>query len=258
MFPPLVQRLRGVALPLLTLVLLLALWQFVTARQAAPLLPTPAQVWDAFLKEKATGRLVTDTIASLYRVGVGYGLAIALGLPLGMLLGHSLYGRLALLPLVNFLRNISPIAWIPFAIAWFKIGDQAVIFLIFLAAFPPVALATMAAVLSTPQIYFRVGREYGLTGVHRLTRVTLPAILPQVLTSLRVTVGLAWLVVVAAEMVSRSDQGGLGFLILDARNGQMPELVMVGMLLIGAIGVVLDRALMLLTLIPSVRWGYER
>lgn len=251
-------RLRAVLAPLLTLLVLMGLWFAATSGKPSPLFPSPSEVWAAFVKENATGRLWNDAVSSLYRVGVGFGLATLIGLPLGMVLGHSLLARQALLPLVNFLRNISPIAWIPFAIAWFKIGDEAVIFLIFLASFPPIVLAAIAAVLGAPQIYFRVGREYGLTGFARLRGVTLPAILPQVVTSLRVTVGLAWLVVVAAEMVSRSDQGGLGFLILDARNGQMPDLVMVGMILIGTIGVILDRMLMVLTWIPSVRWGYER
>jgi NitT/TauT family transport system permease protein len=117
-------------------------------------------------------------------------------------------------------------------------------------------LATAAAVANIPAIYFRVGHDYGFSSLEMLTRVTLPAIMPQIITSLRVTAGLSWVVVVAAEMIAGRD--GLGFLIWDGRNALRPDLVAVGMIVIGIIGVVLDRLLVQLTRVPSVRWGYER
>jgi len=163
---------------------------------------------------------------------------------------------LAFLPIINFFRNLSPLAWIPFAILWFGVGDAASIFLIYLSAFFPVALATMAAVANIPAVYFRVAQDYGLQGAKKLTWVTLPAIMPQVITTLRVTAGLAWLVVVAAEMIAGRD--GLGFAVMDTRNGLRTDLLVVEMIVIGLIGVVIDRALVRLTKIPSVRWGYER
>jgi NitT/TauT family transport system permease protein len=130
------------------------------------------------------------------------------------------------------------------------------IFLIFMTAFFPTVLATSAAVASVPAVYFRVARNYEFRGVEFLTQVTLPAIVPQVITALRVTAGLSWVVVVAAEMIAGRD--GLGFLIWDARNQLRPDLVVVGMVVIGIIGVIIDRLLMRLTRLPSVRWGYDR
>jgi NitT/TauT family transport system permease protein len=130
------------------------------------------------------------------------------------------------------------------------------IFLIFMASFFPTVLATAAAVASIPAVYFRVAEDYGFRGAELLTQVTLPAIAPQVITALRVTAGVAWLVVVAAEMIAGRD--GLGFAIWDARNGLRMDLLVVGMIVIGVIGVVIDRLLVRLMKLPSVRWGYER
>jgi NitT/TauT family transport system permease protein len=104
-------------------------------------------------------------------------------------------------------------------------------------------------------VYFRVAQDYGFNSFAVLTKVTLPAIAPQVITSLRVTAGLAWLVVVAAEMIAGRD--GLGFAIWDARNGLRMDLLVAGMIVIGIIGMVIDRVIMRLARIPSVRWGYE-
>jgi NitT/TauT family transport system permease protein len=154
------------------------------------------------------------------------------------------------------LRNLSPLAWIPFAVLWLGIGDPPAIFLIFMAAFFPIVLSTGAAVASIPSVYFRVARDLGIHGAALLREVTLPAIAPQVITTLRVAVGLSWLVVVAAEMIAGRD--GLGFAVWDARNGLRIDLLGAAMVTIGLIGVGLDRLLVRLTLVPSVRWGYER
>jgi NitT/TauT family transport system permease protein len=218
--------------------------------------PSPLDVLRTLGKELRSSRLPNDLVVSLFRVSCGFVLAVLLGLPAGLWMGHRMNARLALLPIVNFFRNLSPLAWMPFAILWFGVGDAATIFLIFLAAFFPVVLATMAAVASIPTVYYRVARAYGLSGWARLTHVTLPAILPQVITTLRVTAGLAWLIVVAAEMVSGRD--GLGFAVMDSRNGLRTDLLVVEMLVIGLIGVAMDRVLVRLTRIPSVQWGYAR
>ena len=245
-------------LPLLALAVALALWGTLAALRVFPesVFPSPAAVARGFAEELRTGRLPNDLVASLFRVTTGFALAVALGLPLGLWLGHSARARAALLPAVNFFRSLSPLAWIPFAILWFGIGDLPAIFLIFMASFFPIVLATVAAVASIPAVYFRVAEDYGLGGAELLTQVTLPAIAPQVITALRVTAGVAWLVVVAAEMIAGRD--GLGFAIWDARNGLRMDLLVVGMIVIGVIGVVIDRLLVRLMTIPSVRWGYER
>jgi NitT/TauT family transport system permease protein len=125
-----------------------------------------------------------------------------------------------------------------------------------MSTFFPIALATVAAVAGIPAVTFRVAQDYGFRGAELLTQVTLPAILPQVIAALRVTAGLAWVVVVAAEMVAGRD--GLGFAVWDARNNLRVDILVVVMIVIGTIGVALDRLLVQLTRIPSVRWGYER
>lgn len=245
-------------LPLLVLVIFVAGWYGLSLLHVFPpsVFPSPLEVAKGLLEEARTGRLINDLVASLFRVTTGFIIAVVLGIPMGLWLGHHVRSRFALMPAVNFFRSLSPLAWIPFAILWFGIGDLPAIFLIFMACFFPIVVATVSAVSSIPSIYFRVARDYGFTGMELLTRVTLPASAPQVITSLRVTAGLAWLVVVAAEMIAGRD--GLGFAIWDARNGLRMDLLVAGMVVIGVIGVVIDRVLMKLTRIRSVRWGYER
>jgi NitT/TauT family transport system permease protein len=235
-----------------------ALWAALCQLGALPpaFFPAPLDVARGLYQELQSGRLGNDVIASLFRVGAGLTLAVAVGVPLGLGLGHSARARGLLLPAINFLRSLSPLAWIPFAILWFGIGDAPVVFLIVMATLFPTALATAAAVANIPGVYLRVAANLEFRGVELLARVTLPAILPQLITAIRVMVGLAWLVVVAAEMVAGRD--GLGFAIWDARNGLRMDLLLGGMILIGSIGVALDRLVVCLTVVPSVRWGYER
>ncbi len=245
-------------LPLLVLCLAIAVWSALWLLQVFPasVFPSPLAVAKGLGEEVRTGRLLSDLVASLFRVTTGFMLAVVLGIPAGLWLGHHVRSRFALLPAINFFRSLSPLAWIPFAILWFGIGDLPAIFLIFMACFFPVVIATVSAVASIPSVYFRVARDYRFSGVELLTQVTLPAIAPQVITSLRVTAGLAWLVVVAAEMIAGRD--GLGFAIWDARNGLRMDLLVGGMIVIGVIGMVIDRVLVSLTKIRSIRCGYER
>jgi NitT/TauT family transport system permease protein len=249
---------KSILLPLAIVAAMIVLWLAVYASGAfhESAFPSPLAVLRAFGEELRNGRLINDLITSLFRVSCGFGLAVLLGIPMGLWVGLKLSARLAFLPIINFFRNLSPLAWMPFAILWFGVGDAPAIFLIFLAAIFPVILATMAAVANIPTVYFRVAQDYGLIGLEQLTQVTLPAIMPQVITTLRVTAGLSWLVVVAAEMIAGRD--GLGFAVMDSRNGLRTDILVVEMIVIGLIGIVIDRLLVQLTKIPSVRWGYER
>lgn len=244
--------------PLIAFAALVLVWMSVwkTGVFHESALPSPAAVARAFGDEISTGRLVADLSASLFRVTLGFFLAVALGMPVGLWMGHSPRARLALLPAINFFRNLSPLAWIPFAILWFGVGDPPAVFLILMAGFFPVVVATMAATASVPDVYFRVAEAHGIRGVERLVQVTLPAIMPEVVTMLRVTAGLCWLVVVAAEMIAGRD--GLGFAVMDSRNGLRTDMLVAQMIAIGAIGVLIDRILVRLTKIPSIRWAYER
>ena len=245
-------------LPLILPIMGVVVWTICSRAQMLPvgLVPTPLDVVKGFVEQVQRGRMFDDLIASLFRVTVGFLIAVILGVPLGLFIGLKVQARNALLPTVNFFRSLSPLAWIPFALMWFGLGDKPAIFLIFMASFFPMVLASAAAVANIPTVYFRVAKDFGLDRSKLLTRVTLPAIMPQIITALRVTAGMSWVVVVAAEMIAGRD--GLGFLIQDARNQLRPDLLVVGMTAIGLIGVVLDRLLVQLTRIPSVRWGYEK
>src|SRR5438309_10104546 len=163
--------------------------------------PSPIEVGAAFGEERASGRLADDIVASLFRVAWGFITAVIAAIPLGLVVGRQARARAALLPWINFFRVLSPIAWIPFAILWFGINDPPAIFIVFMACFFPLTLATTSAVAAIPMVYFRVSEDYGIRGGEMLRRVTLPAIMPELIRVLRVTAGVAWLVVVAAEMV---------------------------------------------------------
>lgn len=251
-------RLRPLAFPVLVAAALIAVWALISAVGLFPpsAFPAPAAVMRAFITEVGSGRMFNDIVTSLFRVCCGFLMAVFCGIPIGVWMGQMVAARIALLPITNFFRNLSPLAWMPFAILWFGVGDAASIFLIFLSVFFPVIVATMAAVAEIPAVHFRVARSYGLRGFEKLSKVTLPAIMPQVITNLRVSAGVAWLVVVAAEMIAGRD--GLGFAVMDSRNGLRSDILVVEMIVIGAIGVLIDRLLVQLTTIPSVRWGYER
>jgi NitT/TauT family transport system permease protein len=245
-------------LPIGTGLVLLAIWWAAYEAGAFPTgtVPSPVDVAGAFRSEIASGRLIDDTIASLYRVAWGFITAVLAGVPLGLVVGRSRRTREALLPWVNFFRSLSPIAWIPFGIIWFGVGDPPAIFIIFLATFFQIILATAAAAATVPKVFYRVALDMSLTPTEVLFQITLPAIMPQLVTALRVAIGVAWMVVVAAEMIAV--RSGLGFLIIDARNGLRMDLVVCGMITIGAIGIGLDIVFSRLARIPSVRWGFER
>lgn len=245
-------------LPIVVLFGVLLLWYFISYVNLFPAyaLPSPEAVLNSFKEELVAGRLLNDIVASLWRVAVGFVVSAVLGIPAGLWLGQHLYARQAFVPMLNFFRFLSPLAWIPFAILWFHIGDKPAIFLIFMATFFPLALATMIAVASIPNIYFRVAKDYNYKGFELLTKVTFPAVLPAVITALRVSYGIAWVVIVAAEMVGCQD--GLGYGIWEARNGLRLDSAVCYMIVIGVLGMGIDRLLAMLTKLPSVSWGYER
>jgi NitT/TauT family transport system permease protein len=194
-------------------------------------------------------------IASLFRVTCGFVLAMLVGIPFGLLLGWSRRLFYAFNPMIQVFRPISPIAWIPVAILWFGVDDRSPIFLIFLASVFPITVASMAAVQNMQLVYVRAARNFGLSKIQLFTRVIFPACLPQILTGIRIALGIAWLVVVAAEMIAVNS--GLGFLIIDARNaGKRYDLVVAGMVMIGLIGLVLDLLVRQLERFDEVRWGY--
>jgi NitT/TauT family transport system permease protein len=180
---------------------------------------------------------------------------VVLGIPLGLALGWYPAANHVVNPVVQLLRPISPIAWIPVAIIFFGVGDSAAIFLIFLSAFFPILVTCVDSVSSVPAMFRQAGRNFGLKPAQLLSRVIFPAALPHILVGLRIALGVAWLVVVAAEMIAVNS--GLGYLVIDSRNaGKRYDLVVAAILLIGIIGLALDFCFRRLETLRSVRWGF--
>ncbi len=249
------KRLEAIGLPAALGLVVLLVWTAAVAWTGTKVFPTPVQVGVALGELAARGVLVKYLVDSLWRVLVGYGLAVVLGVPLGMWLGWSPRAARALNPVVQLLRPISPIAWIPVAIVLFGVGNRAPIFLVFLGALFPIILTAQNGVGNVPAMYLRAANNFGLGPVALLWRVLLPAALPQILTGLRIALGIAWLVLVAAEMIAVDS--GLGYLIIDARNaGKRYDLVVAGMLLIGAIGLILDLLVRRVERVRALRWGF--
>lgn len=235
----LARRAFGAAAPFVGLAALVAAWDVALLVAPGSLLPRPHQVLAALLEMAASGELLGHVFASVFRVTWGFATAALLAVPVGVALGLGRRSEAALGPLFELLRPISPLAWIPLAILWLGVGDLAAIAIIFLASFLPLVLATKNAVRTMPSVHLVAGRNFGLSGAALVRRVVLPAILPSLVVGLRLALGIAWLVVVAAEMIAVTS--GLGFLIVDARNaGNRYDVVVAGMVMIGVIGVLLD------------------
>lgn len=249
-------RLERVLLPLLAAAAALVVWAIAVRVTKTTVFPSPAKVLTGLQQLLGKGLLWSYVLDSLRRVLMGYSLALVLGIPAGLALGWNANLASAFNPVIQMCRPISPLAWMPLAILWFGVTEAAPTFLIFLAAFFPIVVATMNGVKSVPSMYRQAGLNFGLGPVPLLRRVVFPAALPQVLTGLRLALGIAWLVVVAAEMIAVDS--GLGYLIIDSRNaGKRYDLVVAGMLLIGAIGLGLDVLIRRLERLKSVRWGFE-
>jgi NitT/TauT family transport system permease protein len=242
--------------PVVAAALLLALWHYSIIWTATKIFPSPMNVERAVVELLHQNVLWADIGDSLRRVAVGFGAAVIIGIPLGLTLGWIPAANQVINPTLQILRPISPIAWIPVSIIFFGIGDRAAIFLIFLGSFFPIVVACVSGVSSVPPVLRSAGRNFGLSTTQLLKRVIFPAALPQILIGIRISLGIAWLVVVAAEMIAVDS--GLGYLIIDSRNsGKRYDLVVAAMLMIGLIGLALDLSFRKLERIKSVRWGFR-
>jgi NitT/TauT family transport system permease protein len=241
--------------PIAFIAVLLAFWQLAVSLHPVHILPGPWEVVGGIAYLVHHKLLLKYIVASLFRVTWGFILAAALAIPLGLTIGWYRRAEMAFNPILQLLRPISPLAWIPIAILWFGVGDLAAVFLIFLGCFFPLMLTAINAVQNIPAVYINASRNFGLSPSQIVYRVLYPAVVPQLIVGLRITLGIAWLVVVAAEMIAVDS--GLGFLIVDARNaGNRYDLVVAGMVIIGLIGLLLDLAMRSLERIKSFRWGY--
>jgi NitT/TauT family transport system permease protein len=250
------RRLEAIALPLAGAGLLVAAWHALVLWTRTEIFPSPLAVAAGLAELAGKGLLLPYVRDSLLRVAAGYAAALAIGLPLGVFLGWHPVAARAANPVIQLLRPISPLAWIPVAIVLFGVSDTAAVFLIFLASLFPILVSAINGVRGVPAMYRDAGRNFGLSRRALLTRVVFPAALPEVLTGLRIALGVAWIVVVAAEMIAVNS--GLGYLVIDSRNaGKRYDLVVAAMLLIGVIGLALNLLIERVARLRAVRWGFR-
>lgn len=185
-----------------------------------------------------SGELIHDAYSSLYRVVVGFLIGAGLALPIGLLMGATPRIYTLLNPLVQILRPIPPIAYIPLAILWFGLGNPPSFFLIAIGAFFPVLMNTIAGVRQVDGIYIRAARNLGVNQWTMFTRVMLPAATPYILAGVRIGIGTAFIVVIVSEMIAVND--GLGFRILEAREFMWSDKIIAGMITIGFLGLAID------------------
>jgi NitT/TauT family transport system permease protein len=244
------------SLPAVTVItLLLAGWWVIVVQTGSVIFPTPWQVVTGTFELIENGTLWMHIGSSLFRVAAGFLLAVAFALPLGLWMGWVHGAYITLNPLFQILRPISPIAWIPIAILWFGVGNASPVFLIFISSVFPMIVQTTAGVHTIERRYLRAAENFGVSRYTLFRQVVIPAVLPQVLVGMRVGLGVAWLVVVAAEMIAL--RSGLGYLIMDSRNaGNRYDLVIAGMIIIGLIGLMLDGGMRKLEGHRLVRWRY--
>lgn len=186
-----------------------------------------------------SGSLVENAFMSLYRVVTGFLLGACVAIPLGILMGRMGWVNDSADPILQILRPIPPIAWIPLALAWFKIGFGSIVFIIFIGAFFPVLLNTIDGVKRVNKTWIETAQIFGATDLQLLAKVIVPASLPTIWTGLRVGFGIAWMSVVAAEMLPGTTSG-LGYLILYAYNFGQVQVIIAGMIVIGLIGLCID------------------
>ena len=222
-------------------VLLLLLWQFACARTGSRILASPLQILASFVELSRSGELPRHVLASLGRILGGYLVAAPFGVLLGLLLGVNKRLRDFGEPLIAVLRPIPPLAWVPLAILWFGLGNGPAFFVTAIAAFFPIFTNTLSGVENVPKRHLEVARIFGAGDDLQLRDIIFPAALPFIAAGLRVGLMVAWMSVIAAEMVSSNH--GLGSFIESSQEMLNTPAVMVGMMTIGFVGVAMDLVL---------------
>lgn len=240
--PVLPAWLSGAAWMAAGLGILALIWTLVALRLNNPvLLPTPTVVLEGFYQLFADGLLLKDVVASLKRVFIGFLIASAIGVPLAMLLAYFVALRRLILPVVNLIRPIPPIAWIPIAILWFGIGDKPSFFITAIAAFFPIFLNSFFGGISVEDQHLNAARCLGAKKVSLVVRIMFPSALPMIWTGLKIGLGQSWMAVVTAELIAA--QSGLGYMIQVSRLNLETSYVLVGMVTIGILGSLMALAL---------------
>lgn len=236
---------------------LMALWWLLVEATGSIIFPTPWRVVAGTIELIQDGTLWDHIGASLFRVGTGFLLAVVVAVPLGLWMGWVRGAFNTLNPIFQILRPISPIAWIPIAILWFGVGNASPIYLIFISSLFPMIVQTTVGVHTIERRYLWAAENFGVSRYTLFGQVVIPATMPQLIVGMRIGLGVAWLVVVAAEMIAL--RSGLGYLIIDSRNaGNRYDLVIAGMIIIGLIGLLLDDIMRRLEGLKWVRWRYVR
>ncbi|MES2649162.1 MAG: ABC transporter permease [Bacteroidota bacterium] len=237
---------------IISILLLVGLWDMVS-RLSKNEVPSPADTLivfkevfqNPFQNDPDYTGIGTKLMSSLARVGIGFGLGSLVAIPLGFLMGASKPVMKIMNPIVQFLKPVSPLAWFPLGLAIFKDSPQASIFMIFICSLWPTLINTAFGVSNISQDYKNVGKAYGFSNWTYITKIMFPYSLPNIVTGLRLSVGIAWMVIVAGEMLSGGI--GLGYFIWDEGfNGGSIGKILVAIIIIGFVGVVLDKIFMAL------------
>ena len=246
-----------IAAPVLGLLVFLTIW-FAVSQMGS--IPGPAKTWEAakvvfsdpFYKNGPNDQGIGWKIGgSLSRVGMGFGLAALVGIPLGFMIGRFLFLRNMAEPVISLLRPVSPLAWLPIGLLVFKGADPAAIWTIFISSIWPMVINTAVGVQRIPQDYLNVARVLNLSEWKVFSKILFPAVLPYMLTGVRLAIGVAWLVIVAAEMLTGGV--GLGFWVWDEWNNLKVENIIIAIFVIGIIGLLLEYTLLLI----AKRWQYD-
>ncbi|MFZ3192152.1 MAG: nitrate ABC transporter permease [Moraxellaceae bacterium] len=242
--------------PLIGIAVFLGLWTILS--QFRTELPNPWVTWQAALLLFADPfyqngpndmGIGWNILYSLGRVGMGFGMAAAVGIPLGFIIGRFAFIRDMFAPIISLLRPVSPLAWLPIGLLVFKAAEPASIWVIFISAIWPIILNTAAGVSQIPQDYLNVARVLRLSEWKVFTKILLPATLPYLLTGIRLSIGVAWLVIVAAEMLTGGV--GLGFWVWDEWNNLNVAHIIIAIFVVGLIGLALEKVLILITNLVS-------
>ena len=238
--------------PLLGMLLLIGVWA-ILAETSGNRLPGPFKTWlsavDLFSKpfyrngpnDQGIG---WNILASLQRVGIGFSLAAAIGIPAGFLIGRVAFLNAMFSPIISLLRPVSPLAWLPIGLLVFKAANPAAIWVIFISAIWPMIINTAVGVSRVPQDYMNVAKVLNLSEWKIMTKILLPATLPYILTGIRLSIGVAWLVIVAAEMLTGGV--GIGFWVWDEWNNLNVEHIIIAIFVVGIVGLLLEQMLILI------------
>jgi len=249
------ERVRAVLLavlpPILGIALFLGIWALVSL--TSPQLPSPGKTWasavqvfgDPFYRKGPNDQGIGwNVLMSLSRVGIGFGLAALVGIPLGFVLGRFAFANAMASPIISLLRPVSPLAWLPIGLMVFKAASPAAIWVIFISSIWPMVINTAVGVQRVPQDYLNVARVLNLSEWKVMTRILFPAVLPYMLTGVRLAIGVAWLVIVAAEMLTGGV--GIGFWVWDEWNNLNVPHILIAIVVIGVVGLALEQALVAL------------